>query len=336
MSLSLLGVGHALPERVVPSAEVERAAGFPEGWAEKHVGIAERRVCGPEELSGQLGARAARAALEAAGVGVDALDLLVVHSSCPEVYYPDPAWFIAAELGLAPEARVLGLRAQCAGFIAALDVCAQYLASGAATRALVVCAERMFRPAQGYDRAALLFGDGAAAVVLGPGRALRHLSLRNTPAHADRCLLATPALEREAWDTLNPELAGHWSGGEREVPASGQVGFWEGGHIFRSAVEGMGEGTLQALRATGLGVDEIDHFLYHQANAKILRSLVRYYELPEARVRSNVRRVGNISSATVPLLLSEGIAAGEIRPGQRLLLGAFGAGYVTGTAILEL
>lgn len=336
MSLSLLGAGHALPEGVMPSATVEASAGFPQGWAEKHVGIAERRVCGPDELSGQLGARAARAALEAAGVQVGQVDLLVAHSSCPEVYYPDPAWFVAEQLGLAPAARVLGLRAQCAGFIAALDVCAQYLQTGAATRALVVCAERMFRPAQGYDRAALLFGDGAAAVVLGPGKALRHLELRNAAAHADRCLLATPALEREAWDTLNPELEAHWSGEERSVPASGQVGFWEGGHIFRSAVEGMGEGTLRALKALDLGPGDVDHFLYHQANAKILRSLVRYYELPKARVRSNVHRVGNISSATVPLLLSEGIQAGEIRSGQRLLLGAFGAGYVTGTAILEL
>ncbi|MCB9745667.1 MAG: ketoacyl-ACP synthase III [Alphaproteobacteria bacterium] len=336
MSLRLLGAGHALPERVVPSSEVERAAGFPEGWALKHVGIAERRVCGPEELSGQLGARAARAALALAGVAASDVDLLVVHSSCPEVYYPDPAWFIADLLGLDAGCRVFGLRAQCAGFIAALDLCAQYLSTGAARRALVVCAERMFRPAQGYDRAALLFGDGAAAAVLGPGDALKHLELTHGAQHADRCLLATPALEREAWDTLNPELAEHWAGPERHPPASGQVGFWEGGHIFRSAVEGMGEGTLRALSALGLAPEDIDHFLYHQANAKILRSLVRYYELPADRVRSNVRRVGNISSATVPLMLSEGLEAGEIKAGQRLLLGAFGAGYVTGTAVLEL
>ncbi|MCB9762316.1 MAG: ketoacyl-ACP synthase III [Alphaproteobacteria bacterium] len=336
MSVSVLGCGHALPAQVVPSSEVEALAGFPEGWAARHLGIATRGRMAPEETSWDLGTRACQGALEAAGVAAAEVDLLIAHASCPELFYPDPAWYIARDLGLGEATRVMGLRAQCAGFVAALDLADAYLSTGRCQRALVVCAERMVEPALGYDRSALLFGDAAAAVVLGPGPGLRYLELRQQPAWADRCVMTAGPMDPASWPGICPELPEHWAEGERAVPDHGRVAFWEGGHIFRNAVEGMGEATLRALEATGLGPDAVDHYLYHQANAKILKSILRNFSLPADRVRSNVERVGNVSSASIPLLLSEGVATGEIRAGQRVLLGAFGSGYVLGTAILEL
>lgn len=334
MSLTLLGAGHALPEGVVDSDALEGRFGFGPGYGPRHLGIRQRHVAAPDERSWHLGARAARAALAQAGAEPGDVELLLCHASCPELQYPDIAWFVARELGLRPTARALGIRAQCAGFVAGLDEAAAWLGSGRVSNVLLVCAERMHRPALAYDRAALLFGDAAAATLLGPGEGLRYLEQRQEAAWADRCMMATGNLEREAWPVACPELPEHWT--ERAIPEDGGVGFWDGGHIFQHAVLGMGEGTERALAALGLARDQVDHYLYHQANGKILRSLVHNFDLPAERVRSNVERVGNVSSATVPLLLSEGIADGSIRRGQRLLLGAFGAGYVTATAIWEL
>lgn len=334
MSLSLLGIGHALPPDTVASEALEPRHGFPAGYSRKHLGIHQRHVAAPEQRSWHLGAEAAQRALNDAGCSADQVDLLLCHASCPELHYPDPAWFIAAELGLSSSARVLGIRAQCAGFISGLDSAASWLLSGRASRVLVVCAERMFLPAQSYSKAALLFGDGAAAALLGPGEALRYIEQRQQPQWADRCLLATGQLEREGWAAVCADLPAHQA--QLNTPEGGGVGFWDGAHIFQHAVEGMGEATERALSALNLQRQDIDHYLYHQANGKILRSLVRNFELPADRVRSNVHRVANISSATVPLLLSEGLQSGEVQPGQRVLLGAFGAGYVTSTAVLEL
>jgi 3-oxoacyl-[acyl-carrier-protein] synthase-3 len=333
--LQILGAGHHLPEAVVPSTELEPGQGYPAGWAKKHVGILERRKAGAEELSWHMGQAASEMALDRAGVSASEVDLLLVHGSCPELYYPDAAWFLAHALGVPDAAFVLGFRGACAGFLSGLEVVRAFLESGRATTALLVCPERMFRPAQAYDRSALLFGDGAAAAVvrMGEGRGLRFLRVQQESEHAARCVLATSVLEPGERAAVGAELEETWR--DRHAP-EGIVGFWDGGHIFEHAVEHMGEAAMAALEETGLGMDEIDHFLFHQANAKILRSLIRYFELPRERVHSNIATVGNISAATVPFLLSEGLASGRIRSGQRVLMGAFGAGYTYGAAILEI
>lgn len=336
--LTLLGVGHHLPSDRVPSAALEPLHGYPPGWAAQHIGIRERRTAPDEVLSWHLGVAACRPALERAGVTAADVDLLLVHGSCPELFYPDAAWFIARDLGVPDTATVLGFRAACAGFVAGLRIAEQFLRAGGATTALVVSPERMFRPSQGYDRAALLFGDGAAAAVvrLGMERGVRYLALGQRSADAHRCLLATTALAPASRGAVHPDLAAHWGPGARPEPEDGNVGYWDGGHIFQSAVTCMGDASLGALAHLGLGLDDVDHFLFHQANAKILKSLVRNYELPEDRVRSNIGTVGNISSATVPVLLSQGLETGAIVPGQRVLMAAFGAGYTWGVCLLEV
>ncbi len=335
MNLQILGAGHHLPGAVVPSALLEPGQGYPPGWARKHVGIVERRKAGADELSWHMGQAASEMALRQAGIQASQVDLLLVHGSCPELYYPDAAWFLAHALGVPDSAFVLGFRGACAGFLSGVEVVRAFLEAGRAKTALLCCPERMFRPAQAYDRSALLFGDGAAAAVLGlgEGRGLRFLRVQQESEHAGRCVLATSVLEPAERAAVDPELASTWEG--REGP-DGIVGFWDGGHIFEHAVERMGEAALAALQETGLGLDEVDHFLFHQANAKILRSLIRNFDLPAERVHSNIETVGNISAATVPFLLSEGLASGRIRSGQTVLMAAFGAGYTYGAAILEV
>jgi 3-oxoacyl-[acyl-carrier-protein] synthase-3 len=283
-----------------------------------------------------MGTAAARDALAHAGRAAADVDLLLVHSSASELYYPDVAWYVARDLGVPDSATVLGLRSACAGFLGALRVAEQFLKTGAARCALLVCTERMFRPAQSYSRSAVLFGDGAAAAVLVPGDSggLQHVHLGQKSAGADRSVMANPLLHPDARATVCPDLPAEWA--DRPLPSDGSVAFWEGADIFQNAVLRMGEATEAALTACGLSVPDIDHFLFHQANFKILKSLVRNFDLPTDRVHTNIAEVGNISSATVPCLLSEGIHGGRILPGQRVLMAAFGVGYTFGAAVLEV
>ena len=332
----LAGTGHYLPERVVPSSEVEAAAGKPPGWAVKRVGITERRAARPDELSWHMGTAAAADALARAGKTAGEVDLLLVHSSASELYYPDVAWFLARDMGIPDTATVLGLRAACAGFLSGLKVAEQFLKTGAARCVLLVCTERMFRPAQSYERSAVLFGDGAGAAVLvaGTSGGLQHVHIGQRSAGADRSVMANPMLDPGGRAAVCPDLPAEWEG--RPLPADGSVAFWEGRDIFQNAVLRMGEATEAALAACDLSVPDIDHFLYHQANFKILKSLIRNFDLPTERVHTNIATVGNISSATVPCLLSEGIASGRVQSGQRVLMAAFGVGYTFGAAILEV
>jgi 3-oxoacyl-[acyl-carrier-protein] synthase-3 len=212
----------------------------------------------------------------------------------------------------------------------------QFLQTGAANHVLIVCAERMFRPAQSYPASTLLFGDGAGAVVLGAAASggFRHVHLQQRSQGADRSVMANPLLHPRGRSAVSPDLASEWEG--REAPEDGSVTFWEGRDIFEHAVLCMGEATQAVLTACGLEHDDIDHFLFHQANHKILKSLIRTFDLPEERVHTHIRRVGNISSASIPCLLSQGLARGRICRGQRVLMAAFGVGYTYGSAILEL
>lgn len=337
MSIVLAGTGHMLPEAVVPSSVVEAAAGKPEGWAAKRVGIRERRACAPSQLTWHMGAEAGRRALADAGIQPEQVDLLLVHTTIPEAAFPDPAWYIARDLGIPDTATVLGIRAACTGFLAGLRTAQQFLSAGGARCALLVCTERMHTPMRGYHRSAVLFGDGAGAAVLLPGAGaggLRGIVLGQRAAKADRCTAFFSTLPEGGWSEAAPELADEWA--EQPRPANGMVHFWEGRDIFENAVLCMGEATERVLAQAGLGVGDIDHFLYHQANAKILKSLVRNFSLPAERTRTNIETVGNISSATVPVLLDALRQAGRIRSGEVVLMGAFGAGYTYGAAILEI
>lgn len=169
---------------------------------------------------------------------------------------------------------------------------------------------------------------------MGERGGLRHVGLGQHSAGADRSVMANPLLDPAGWSAVSPDLPQEWA--EGPLPADGSVAFWDGRDIFQHAVLCMGRATQDALAACALTADDIDHFLYHQANAKILRSLVRQFSLPDARVHTNIATVGNISSAAVPSLLSAGLASGAIRPGERVLMAAFGVGYTFGAAVLEV
>lgn len=342
----IVGTGSFLPDHVVTSDVIERRHGLPDGFCRKRTGIEERRAAATGMTSWHMGASAARAAMEAAGVGPGDLDHVLFHTSYSETHYPTPGVFLDGALDLQGQVPILEVKAACAAFLSMLHLADGLLRSGLARRVLLVCSERVHDDAQHYDVSAPLFGDGAAAAVVEGVPAERAgdaglLWSRNwTDGRSGNLCMATTTsfdLTRPDLYPAPPELepaVSAWA--DRELDPKHILSHWDGASIFKSAVRCMGAALETALSETGLERDQVDHFLVHQANAKILSSLVRQFRIPKERVPSNIARYGNTSSATVPILLDEGIRAGHIVPGHLLALIAFGAGFTWGSAVYRV
>ena len=342
----IVGTGSFLPPEVVSSRSIEQRHGLPDGFCRKRVGIQERRAASRGVTSWQMGAAAAKKAMEAAGVGPGDLDHVLFHTSYAETHYPTPGVFLEGALGLEGHVPILEVKAACTAFLSMLHLCDGLLRSGLARRILLVCSERVHDDAQHYEVSAPLFGDGAAAAVVEAVPAGRVgdaglLWSRNWTdgSGGNLCMATTTSFDLSRPDLYPapPELepaAALWR--ERELDPKHILSHWDGAAIFRSAVRCMGGALEEALMATGLERSEVDHFLIHQANAKILASLLRQFQIPKDRVPSNIARYGNTSSATVPILLDEGVREARIGPGDTLAMVAFGAGFTYGSAIYRV
>lgn len=339
MGIQLVGVGHYLPETIRSSADIERELGRGEGKVFRSTGIRERRAAGPRETSWVMGTHAAQAALAHAGLQPSDIDLLVAHISQPELDYPDIAWPLARDLGLSPSCAVMGVRFGCTGFVGSLHVARQFLETGAAKCALVVCAEVMHWHAQSYPRSAPILGDAAGAAIFRPGRpgegrGVIASFVGNLASHIGECLVVNDHLDRSAWPQLSPGLAEEF--GDAPYSPRGTMSFWNGGDIFKQAIEHMTAAVQRVLDETGLGIDDIDHFLFHQANIRIIKGVARHLDLPLDKAPVHIETVGNTASASIPVLLSQELHAGRIQAGQRLVFVGFGTGYSFGAAVMEL
>jgi 3-oxoacyl-[acyl-carrier-protein] synthase-3 len=305
----IFGLGIALPEHVVPNAEVAARLGIDAEWISKRTGIEERRVAEPGERLFELGAAAAERALLAANITAEELDLVLVATTSNDELMPGASPRVAAAIG-ADRAGAIDLNAACTGFVSALSVASAQIESGRAENVLVVGADMMSRITDPSDRGtSCLFADGAGAVVMRGAASSRvgPVVLGADGGNAD--LLRTPRA------TGVTEMQGH--------------------ETFKHAVDRMSEATINALAAAGVGAEEIDLFVYHQANARILRSVGERLGLDPARVLDCIRKVGNTSAASIPLALEEARLAGRLADGARVLIAAFGAGLTWGATVVE-
>jgi 3-oxoacyl-[acyl-carrier-protein] synthase-3 len=305
----IAGLGIALPERVVGNAEVAARLGIDEGWIVKRTGIEERRIAAPGERLFELGAAAAERALAAAGVGVAQIDLVIVATTSNDDLMPGASPRVAAAIG-ASRAGAIDLNAACTGFVSALSVACGQIESGRAEGVLVVGADLMSRLTDPADRnTSCLFADGAGAVVM-RGAAAGRIGPVVLGADGERAdMLRAPR------ETGLTEMRGH--------------------ETFKHAVDRMSEVTLQALDASGLAIADVDMFVYHQANARILRSVGERLGLDQARVLDCIARYGNTSAASIPVALEEARLAGGLARGARVLIAAFGAGLTWGATVVE-
>jgi 3-oxoacyl-[acyl-carrier-protein] synthase-3 len=309
---AVLSVGASLPRRSVANDEVAARIGKTDEWIYTRTGIRERRVAQDDESLTAVAAAASRAALERAGVDASELDLVVVGTLTPDDRMPNAAAALAHELG-AFGAGTIEVNAACTGFLTALSVGAAQVEAGRAERVLVVGADFISRINDPDSKlTAMLFADGAGAVVLAPaapgtGR-IGPVLLRHDATSPEYLYLA-----RTAGATI--EMDGHAT--------------------FKHAVNRVAEVTQEVVGAAGLTLADVDVFVYHQANARIVRAVGERLELDETRVVDCIERIGNMSAASVPYALAHAAAEGRLRDGARVLLAAFGGGFTWGGALIE-
>jgi 3-oxoacyl-[acyl-carrier-protein] synthase-3 len=304
----IVGLGHKLPERVVPNGPIAERIGVDGDWITRRTGIRERRYAAPDETTADLAVAAARRALSDAGLKPTDVDLVVLATMTPDELTPNTAPVVANALGIGAAAYDIG--AACTGWLSALSVGAAQVETGRANCALVIGAETLSRVTDpGDKRTAALFGDGAGAVVL---------SAEGEGEIGPVVLATDGAMSDTIW-------ADH---DERVIHMDGH-------DTFNKAVKVLADSTRQACELAGVTLDDIDLFVYHQANGRILKTVAEKLELKPDRVADYIAETGNTSAASIPLVLSLLREDGRLRPGQRLLLSAVGAGFTWGAGVVD-
>ena len=308
---AITGTGSCLPERVVTNQELEKTVDTTDQWIRERTGILQRHIVSEGETTTSMGARAAREALASAGLTAGDVDMIVLATTTPDRIFPSTACHIQRELE-ARECPAFDVQAVCSGFIYGLDIARRFIATGGGDAALVIGSEVLSRIVDWSDRSTcVLFGDGAGAVVL---QARDEPGILSTHLHADG-----------RYDHLlqvSPE-------------ASGAFIEMKGNEVFRMAVNTLGRIVDETLEANRMDRHEVDWLVPHQANHRIIAATARKLDLPMERVVVTVDRHGNTSAASVPLALNQAVRDGRIRPGDVLMLEAFGGGFTWGSALIR-
>jgi 3-oxoacyl-[acyl-carrier-protein] synthase-3 len=317
----VLGCGSYLPNQVLTNADLARKVDTSDEWIVQRTGIHERRIAAPGELTSHMAAHAARAALAHAHIDAQAIDLIVLATSTPDNTFPASAVAVQAELGITHGAA-FDVQAVCSGFLYALATADALLQSGAFSRALVIGSETFSRLLDWTDRTTcVLFGDGAGAIVLEaqeqPGtredRGVLTVRLRSDGRHKSKLYV---------------------DGGPSSTGTVGHLRM-EGREVFKHAVAMITDVVEDAFKATGYTVADIDWFIPHQANKRIIDGSAHKLGIAPAKVVITVDRHGNTSAASIPLALADAVADRRIKRGDLLLLEAMGGGFTWAAALLR-
>jgi len=314
------GVGHYLPERVVPNAEFEKSLDTTDEWIRSRSGIERRHFAAEDENTSDMATRAAKAALASAGLEGSDIDAVILATSTADLTFPSAATMVQSAIGMT-RGFAFDVQAVCAGFVYALANANALILSGQAKRVLVIGAETFSRIMDWTDRSTcVLFGDGAGALIL-EGQ-------DGTGTSDDRGILATDLHSDGRYRDLL-----YVDGGI----STGTNGFlrMQGREVFRHAVEKLAETAHQALGSVGLGADDVDWVVPHQANIRIISATAKKLGVPMSRVILTVQDHGNTSAASIPLALSVGVERGQIRRGDLLVTEAIGGGLAWGSVVLR-
>jgi 3-oxoacyl-[acyl-carrier-protein] synthase-3 len=306
---AVLGLGHFLPETAVSNLPIAERLGIDEGWIVKRTGIRSRRHAMPSERLSDLAIAAARGAVEEAGVVPAALAAVLVATTSADELLPNAAPFVATELGAA-RANAFDVGAACTGWVSALSAGAGMIESGRAETVLVVGVDVLSRFTDFDDkRTAALFGDAAGAVVLGVAG----------EGAVGPFVFGSDATLAEAITIGRDDPVIHM----------------DGHTTFNAAVAALTQSTRDACELAGIALEDVDLFVYHQANGRITRAVAERLELPEARVADYVADTGNTSAASIPLAIELARRDGRLRAGHTVLVAAVGAGFTWGATVLE-
>jgi len=324
----IIGTGRALPPRVVTNEELTTRMDTSDEWIVQRTGVKERRYVDPGTGSSDLGIDAARKAIDAAGITPDDIDLIIFATLSPDRIFPGNGVLVQERLGI-PTVGALDVRDQCTGFVYGLSVAEAYVKGGFHDHVLVIGAEVQSTgldfSTKGRD-VAVIFGDGAGAVVVGPsdpGRGILSSHLHSEGKHAKDLWVEAPSFIENPWLTHEMIDAG------RHFPKM------NGRYVFTHAVRRFPEVVLESLEKNGLTVADLSLLIPHQANLRITQAVGAALRLPAEKVFSNVERYGNTTAASIPIALDECVEEGRIREGDVVCLAAFGSGFTWASSLLR-
>ena len=313
----IIGTGSYLPERVVTNRDLEKIVDTNDEWIVSRTGIRERHYAADDQNASDLALDACKRALHAAHVQASEIDLINVATSTPDMVFPSTACILQDKLGI-KHSVAFDIQAVCSGFVFALATADKFIRSGSAKCALIVGTEVFSRIMNWQDRSTcVLFGDGAGAVVL---KASNAPGILTTHLHTDgsyKDMLCTPGTVENGKVRGSPMLT------------------MEGSAVYKFAVKAFEEVAWEALNANGMQPAEIDWFICHQANRRIIMHAAKKLDLPDDKVVVTVDRHGNTSAASIPLALDVTVREGKIKPGDNVLLAALGGGFAWGAALLK-
>jgi 3-oxoacyl-[acyl-carrier-protein] synthase-3 len=316
----ILATGSALPERVVTNADLEKIVDTSDEWIRTRTGIRERRVAADGETTGDLAFRAARQALQDAGVKASDLDMVILGTTTPDIVFPATACLIQNRLG-ANGCMAFDVNAACSGFVYALGVANNFVRTGQVRRALVIGAETLTRMVDWSEReTCVLFGDGAGAVVL---------EASDEPGILATCLHADGGYKDLLYNPVGVSV------GFKDEKNHGVRIAMRGREVFKVAVKTLDALVDETLQAANMHADEIDWLIPHQANLRIIEATAKRLNMPMEQVVVTVDKHANTSSGSVPLALDAAVRSGHVKRGQNLLLEAFGGGFTWASAMVR-
>jgi 3-oxoacyl-[acyl-carrier-protein] synthase III len=307
MNAGIIGIGRSLPEKIVTNFDLEKIMDTSDEWIRTRTGIEERRIADDDTDTSDMGFDAALKAIENANISPEEIDLILVATVTPDQPFPSVACMLQEKLG-AKKAAAMDISAACAGFMYGMVTAKQFIETGAYKYVLVVGVEKLSKIVNWEDRnTAVLFGDGAGAVVMGP-------------VSEGRGILAF-------------ELGADGTGGKHLY--QDEYVIMNGREVFKFAVRQMGESSINVLEKAGLSKEDVDFLIPHQANIRIMESARQRLELPEEKMSKTVHKYGNTSAASIPISIVEELEAGKIKDDDVIVMVGFGGGLTWGAIVMR-
>ena len=322
--VKIIGTGSSVPDAILSNSDLEKMVETSDEWITSRTGIKERRIADENTASSDIAYEAAEKALKAAGVSPQQLDVIIVGTITPDFLFPSTGCVVQSLLG-ATNAYAFDLMAGCSGFLYTLHVAQGIIKSGGAEKILAIGVDTLSKVTDFEDRSTcILFGDGAGAAVLSASEEPGILS----------SLLSSDGRD---WDLLYVPAGGSRTPiNEQTLKTRDQYIKMKGNDVFKVAVKSMESATINAIKEAGLEPEDIDLFIPHQANQRILEAVRKRLNFPEEKVFVNLDKYGNTSGASVPLALDEAIRQERVKEGDLVLFAAFGAGFTWGASVVRL
>ena len=329
----IAGLGFYVPENVVTNDDLSKIMDTNDAWIQERTGIKERRhIKKGEDTTTTMGVKAAKIAIERAGIDKDDIDFIVFATLSPDYYFPGPGVLVQRDLGI-KTVGALDIRNQCSGFVYAVSIADQYIKSGMYKNVLVIGSEVHSLGLDFTDRGrgvSVIFGDGAGAAVMSRETDLTK-GILSTHLHSE-------GQHAEELAVLAPGMGGRWVTdiiADNNPDDDSYLPHMNGQFVFKNAVVRFAEVINEGLEANGLAVSDIDMLIPHQANLRISQFIQHKFQLPDDKVFNNIQKYGNTTAASIPIALTEAWEQGKIKSGDTVVLAAFGSGFTWGSVIIK-